>query len=164
MQRIVAISLSLLLLAGLMSQAQAATSGVYKCFVPQGSLDNVFTYTLPVIFHYNPNNTPQNITRLRVYDSAGTKLFDQSYPVSSTPGLNAPIPVPPFGSIQIGATIPPTLPTVDSVAEALQGLQFIVNWSQGLDKPIPIARADLFHFDVSVEPAEVFSVAQSACP
>src|SRR5436309_9696040 len=129
MKRIVTISLYLLLLVGLQDRAQGATAGSYKCFLPQGSFDGGQTYTLPVIYHYNPNKTAQSIRRVRIFDSTGASVSDQSFPAT---GVGS-IPVPPNGTIQIGATIPPTPPTVDLASETVQGLQFIVNWSQGLD-------------------------------
>ena len=72
MKRISAIAISLLLIIGLTTEAQAVTSGVYKCYVLQGSTDDPSTFILPTITHYNPNATGvQSITRLRIFDSNG---------------------------------------------------------------------------------------------
>ena len=170
MKRIAAISLFLLFLAGPKDRVHAATSGSYKCFLSQGSFDGGQTYTLPVIYHYNPNKTPQNIKRIRIFDAAGKALVDQSYPSSPTQGLPPPLPVPPFGSIQIavkiqgGVTIPPAPPTADLSTETGQGLQFIINWSQGSNTAAPTPRAELRTFEIDIDPAFLLSVAQTTCP
>jgi hypothetical protein len=150
-RRVVMISFCLLLLAGPKGQAQAATAGFYRCFVSQGSLDDGQSSLLPIIFHHNPNGVTQHIRRIRIFDSEGNQLADQRFAVGEKT-------VPPRGSIQIAAT------TAPPGGDTIQGLQFVVNWSQATDAGAPVPKVGLFHFDVSFDPPEVFSVAQTACP
>jgi hypothetical protein len=117
--------------------------------IPDASNDSPsgWSFTLPVIYHFNPNRTSsQDIKRIRVYDSTGALIFDTGLLAAGV------YTVPPLGSFPI---------TVTSDT-AIQGLQFIVNWSQATDAAAPISRADLFHIDQLS--AEVFSVAQTTCP
>jgi hypothetical protein len=145
MKRISAIAMSLLLMIGLTVEAQAVTSGVYKCYVPQGSTSDFSTILVPDITHYNPNATGvQNITRTRVFDSMGVLIFDQAFPPGTVAANGR-------GSTHIGVSTPPFS----------EGLQIIVNWNQAADALAPIPRLILFLFDAS---SGIFtSVSQSNC-
>lgn len=146
MKRIGAIAISLFLMIGLTTEAQAVTSGVYKCVAFQGPTDDLTTLVVPAVLHYNPNATGvQSITRVRIFDSFGTLIFDQPSP----PGT--------FTVNGRGSTI------VFSAQNGFpEGLQFIVNWSQGADALAPIARLTLLLFDTGI--GAYVSVSQSSCP
>ncbi len=144
MKRISAIAMSLLLIIGLTVEAQAVTSGTYRCVAAQGSLDFGSTVTIPLVVHYNPNLGVQSITRIRVFDGNGVLLFDETFPVGA-------VPVPGRGSIPITAMI----------TGVLDGTQLIVNWRQSADAAAPIPRLNLLTVDgVGV----LTSVSQSNCP
>jgi hypothetical protein len=144
MKRISAIAISLLLIIGLTAEAQAVTSGVYRCYVHQGSFDNR-TSTTPLIFHYNPNATGgQSITRVRIFDHLGGALFDQSF----APGN--------FTVNGRGSTF-----VITAISGVFEGLQVIVNWKQAVDAAPPIPRLTLYHISGG---GIVTSEAQSTCP
>ena len=144
MKRISAIAISLLLMIGLTAEAQAVTSGSYRCVALQGPTPDGTTSILPVIVHYNPNATGfQSITRLRIFDSAGTLLAD--------------IPSPP-GAFTVNARGSGIVLAAENGTP--EGLQFIVNWKQGADAAAPIVRLTLALFDG----VNFTSLAQSNCP
>jgi hypothetical protein len=135
----------LLITIGLTIEAQAVTSGTYRCVALQSSFDSGITTTVPVIMHYNPNGGLQSITRIRVFNSVGVVLFDQSIPVGA-------LTVPGQGS----------LPVLTGTSNISEGLQFIINWRQTVDAAAPIPRLDLVHIDVAS--SVVQSMSQSNCP
>ena len=143
MKRISAIAMSLMLIMiGLTAEAQAVTSGVYKCVAFQGPVTS--TIIIPLIVQYNPNATSvQSIRRIRIFDSAGTLLSDQSFaPGTLTVAARG-------GNIVVAAA-----------TATQQALQFIINWSQTVDAAAPIPRLDLYN-----NAAGVYTVAaQSNCP
>jgi hypothetical protein len=147
MKRISAIAISLFLSIGLMAEAQAVTSGVYKCYGIQGFTDDSSTFVLPAVTHYNPNATGvQSITRIRVFNSQGGVLFDQAFP----PGTN---------TVNARGASPTTMLMAPIVA--LERLQAIVNWRQAADALAPIPRLQLFLFNTT---SGIYtSVSQSAC-
>jgi hypothetical protein len=142
-KRISAIAISLLLIIGLTAEAQAVTSGSYRCVAVEGSFDGT-TLIFPEIIHYNPNATGvQSIRRIRIFDSLGVLLSDES----SAPGV---FPVAGRGSFPISV----------SGIGFFEGLQVIVNWSQTVDGVAPIPRLNLYNFDGAV----IASAGQSNCP
>jgi hypothetical protein len=152
MKLIGATSLFLLLITGSQGEVQAATAGSYRCVFPEGVPDAStdipagLSFTLPVVFHYNPTKITQSIRRIKAFDETGTLIFDS-------------------GAIPAGDfTVPPSGSTPLAVVSntVTQGLQFIVNWSQSTDAAAPIPRANLFHIDQAS--TEVFSMAQTTCP
>ena len=149
MKRISAIAISLLLIIGLTAEAQAVTSGVYKCYALQGSADGI-TFTLPVIWHYNPNATGvQSITRLRIFDMFGAILLDESY----APGT-------PAGTLEVNGR--GSLPITVAYSDFSEGIQVIVNWRQAVDAAAPIPRLTLLLFNNTS--ATYTSVSQTTCP
>lgn len=145
MRWISAIAISLLLTTGLVVDAQAVTSGVYKCYVTQGPTSDSSTLVVPDVIHYNPNGTGfQSITRIRIFDSLGSLLFDQSYP---------------YGAFTVNArgSDHAAVPTT-GLAE---GLQVMVNWRQSVNGAPPIPRLILLLFD-SIS-GTYTSVSQSNC-
>jgi len=126
-------------------EIQAVTSGTYRCVALQSSFDTGITATIPVIMHYNPSAGLQNITRIRVFNSSGGVLFDQSLPMGA-------LTVPGHGS----------LPVITGTSNVSEGLQFIINWQQTVDAAAPIPRLDLVHVDIAS--TVVQSMAQSTCP
>jgi hypothetical protein len=94
--------------------------------------------------HYNPNATGvQSIRRLRIFDSQGLLLSDQSFAPGALPVLGR------------GSRLVATFSSA-----TFQGLTFLVNWSQTVDAAAAIPKLDLFTFD-----AANFTLAgQSNCP
>jgi hypothetical protein len=145
MKRISAIAISLLLIIGLTAEAQAVTSGVYKCYVAQGPTSDPSTFLVPDITHYNPNATGvQNITRIRIFDSIGVLIFDQAF----SPGT---FTVNGRGSDHAAV----------AATGFAEGLQILVNWRQAADALAPIPKIVLLLFD---DTSGIFtSVSQSNC-
>ncbi len=144
MKRISTISLCLVLLAALSGHAWA---GTYKCVYPGGSGDSGavppdgLSYIVPVVFHYNTGNSPQNITRLKLYDQFGVLQYD-----------SGPIPagglvVPGHGSTFF----------FDVETGGFQGYEWIVTFSGGG----ALGRLNLLNFDQASN--EVLSTDQSPC-
>jgi hypothetical protein len=114
------------LLAGLCmaspTLSDAARSGSYRCLfaVPEGGA--------AWVTHYNPNGNAQTITRVRVWDGSGTLVWD-------TGPFSAVIPANGTGiALVIDGTVEGFVP---------DAFQVLVNWSQSLDKPGPLPRADM---------------------
>jgi len=147
MKRISAFAISLLLITGLTAEAQAVTSGIYKCYGVQGPTPDSSTSVLPAVTHFNPNATGvQSITRIRVFSSQGVLLFDQAFP----PGVN---------TVNARGASPTTI--LVAPIGAIEGLQAIVNWRQAADALTPIPRLQLFLFNAT---SGIFtSVSQSTC-
>jgi hypothetical protein len=146
MKRISAIAISLFLSIGLMAEAQAVTSGVYKCYGVQGPPGDPSTSVVSAVTHFNPNATGvQSITRIRVFDSQGVLLFDQAYP----PGTN---------TVKARGASPIT--TIASTG-VFEGLQAIVNWRQAADALAPIVRLQTFLFNATS--GTFTSASQSTC-
>jgi hypothetical protein len=132
----------MLIMIGLTAEAQAVTSGSYRCVAFQGPVTS--TIIIPFIVQYNPNATGvQSIRRIRIFDSGGTLLSDQSF----VPGAQ---PVAARGARIV----------ISAATASQEALQFIVNWSQTVDAAAPIPRLELYN-----NAAGVFTVAgQSNCP
>ena len=146
MKRISAIAISLLLIIGLGTEAQAVLSGSSKCNVFQGPTDDPSTFIVPTVVLFNPNATGvQSITRFRIFNELGASLLDQNFP----PGT--------FTVPGRGSTFYAAVPTGFS-----EGLQFIANWSQAVDALAPIPRLTLFLFDTNT--GLYTSVSQTTCP
>ncbi len=146
MKRISAIAISLVLVVGLTAEAQAVTSGVYKCYGVQGPTDDLSTFVLSAVTHFNPNTTGvQSITRIRVFDSQGVVLLDQAFP----PGTN---------TVKARGASPTTIITPSLVFE---GLQARVNWIQAADALAPIVRLQTFLFNAIS--GTYTSASQSTC-
>lgn len=146
MKRISAIAVSLLLVIGLASESQAFTAGSYRCVALQGSFDTGITDVFPVVMHYNPNASVQHITRLRVYDSSGTLIYDSgTIPVGG-------FPVNGFGSAVV----------ISGTSGFSEGLLFIVNWKQSADVRAPIPKINMLTIDTATGATR--SMAQSNCP
>lgn len=145
MKRISAITISLLLMIGLTAEAQAVTSGSYRCVALTGPGIDGVTTVLPVVLHYNPNAVGvQSITRVRIFDSLGVLVFDE--------------PSPP-GSFTVGGRGSTIVVAAEDIG-FLEGFQIIVNWRQAADALAPIPRLNLALFDG----VKFTSVSQSNCP
>lgn len=136
----------LLIIIGLTAEAQAVTSGFYRCVALQDSLDGGFTITVPVVVHYNPTGAVQHITRIRVFNSAGTSLYDSGM-----------IPVGNFPVYRLSSAI-----VVSETSGVPEGVQLIVNWKQSADTLAPIVRLTLITYDSATGAAT--TVTQSTCP
>ena len=145
MKRIGAIAISLVLMIGLTAEAQAVTSGAYRCVALTGPAPDGVTTVLPVVFHYNPNATGvQSITRVRIFDSLGVLIFDQ--------------PSPP-GSFTVGGRGSTVVVAAEDIG-FLEGFQIIVNWKQTADALAPIPRLNLALFNG----VQFTSLSRSNCP
>jgi len=144
MKRISAIAMSLMLIMiGLTAEAQAVTSGSYRCVAIQGNPGGS-PVIVPLITQYNPNATGvQSIRRIRIFDFAGTLLSDQSF----APGA---FTVAGRGYRGVASTN----------TGNFEGLTFLVNWSQTVDAAAPIPKLDLFTLDA----AGYTLAGQSNCP
>ena len=125
-----------------------AWAGTYKCVYPGGPGDagtvppSGLSYIVPVVFQYNTSGSPQNITRLKLYDSFGFLFFDSG---NIPPGG---LVVPPHGSVYF-------FDVEDGLG--FQGSQWIVSYSGSG----ALGKLNLFNFEQTS--GELFSVDESPC-